>query len=120
MKYLFDFRIFETNYDVQLSEQDGKLSVKVGNKTYLYKITVDTGLFDLDVDLDKIVKQLSGDFKIDGKLKGIKKQVELSDTRAQKIINSIKSELSKTGKPPKEIVSEKEKSSQATFTLTLV
>ncbi len=86
----------------------------------MYQITVDTGLFDLDVDLDNIVKQSSGNFKIDGKLKGIPKKVELSASRAQKIIDFIKLELSKTGQPPKVIISKKESSEQKTFTLTLV
>jgi hypothetical protein len=119
MNYLKNYKLFESNYDVKLSHKDGKLSVTVDDQTYLYQISVDMGLIDLDVELDNIVKQSSGDFKIDGKLKGVPKKVDLSQTRVQKIINTIKTEISKTGKPPKEIFCKKEKPFQMSFTMTL-
>ena len=112
-------RNFESNDDVQFSQKDNKLAVTYNSKTYLYQISVDTGLFDLDVSLDNIVKQTTGDFKIDGKLKGVPKKVDLSKTRAQKIILAVKDSVDSTGKPPKEIKSEKEKPFQMSFYLTL-
>ena len=119
MNYLKQFQLFESNDDVQFSQKDNKLAVTYDSKTYLYQISVDTGLFDLDVSLDNIVKQTTGDFKIDGKLKGVPRKVDLSKTRAQKIILAVKDSVDNTGKPPKEIKSEKEKPFQMSFYLTL-
>jgi len=120
MIYLTNFQLFESSDNIQFSDKDGKLVITIDNKTYFYQISVDMGLLNINVTLDNIVKQTDGDFQIDGKLKGIPKKVELSKLRANKIIDKIKSELSKTGKPPVEITSKKEKPNQMNFILTLV
>jgi hypothetical protein len=120
MNYLTNYKLFESSDNVQFSEENGKLVVIIDNKKYLYQITVVTSLVDLDVDLDKIVKQLDGSFQITASTNTLKQKTFLSKSRAQKIINDIKTQVDKTGKPPKEITSKKEQSSQKTFTLTLV
>lgn len=119
MYNLIPFNLFESaKSDILLSQQEGKLVVTINSKKYTYQISVEAGPFDVDVALDKIVKNMDGSYKITASKKGLKYDTFLSKERTAKILDQIKTSLSKTGEPPMEIDSPKEKEGQKSFILT--
>ena len=121
MNNLLSFNLFESaNNDVLLSQEEGKLIISINSKKYTYQISVETGPFDVDVELDKIVKNMDGSYKITASKKGLKYNTFLSKERTKKILDEIYTSLSKTGEPPVEIKSPKEKEGQKSFILSRI
>lgn len=122
MEYIKSYNLFESSItdDIDFDSIDGNLLITIGKRKFIYKIEVDTGLLDLSVKLDKIIKNREGGFDIQGKLGFVGKQVALSKSRVDKIIQIIKTGLEKTKNPPESILCQKEKPNQKSFTLSLV